>query len=168
MTNALNKVEAKAFEDPETGLIHEIYPVEDGKKVSFNLDGAPFKFKNFILGMSRQEETLTALFIHVPVMTSEELLQIGDLEYINLPMPKEELEKISDVMVRFDMKQEALDQFVNPQFANVKDLKQFLDIKDDIGGNVIIDFYYYNVSHIENPYEKIINFQPSLTGGDED
>lgn len=154
--SSLNKIEAKAYQDPESGLIFELYPIDDGGKVMFNLDGSPYKFKNFVLGMSRNENSLQSLFLHVPIMTSEDLIKIGELDYIDLPYPKEEIEALTDVLVRFEMKKEAIDKFLTPKFGSVKDLKQFLDLKDDVGGSVVLDFYYYTIASIENPFQHLI------------
>jgi len=150
--SSLNKVEAKAFQDPNSGLIYEIYPIDDGKKVMFNLDGSPFKFKSFILVTKRLENTIQEIFLHIPFLSGEELVKIG--AQVQLNQPAEQIAEMGELTVRLDLKKEPIEKFLNPKFSSVNDLKAFLDIKDDIGGSVILDFYYYNLTSIENPFEK--------------
>lgn len=154
------KVNAKAFQDPESGIIYEIYPIENGKQVMFNLDGMPFKFDQFILLTSRMGDALSSVTIHVPKISSQNLQKIT--EFLPLPeMLNVNVEEEEDLTVRFEIKPEAIEKFITPVFKNVTDLKSFLDIKDDIGGSVILDFYYYVISNIEVPYLNLIK-KPSM------
>jgi len=149
------KVNAKAFQDPESGLIYEIYPIENGKQVMFNLDGVPFKFDQFVLLTSRMGDAISSVSIYVQSLSSQNLEKIT--EFLALPeVLNVNIEEEENLTVRFDIKQEAIDKFINPVFKNISDLKGFLDIKDDIGGSVVLDFYYYIISNIEVPYLNLI------------
>ena len=146
----MENVEAKAYLDEETNDIYELYTIFDGNKVAFNLDGIPFKFENFILVMVRQEETIKTLVIHIPALSQEGLKQLNT--YLELPteIDRNDIEEMGDsLVVRFELKEEAITKFINPKFSTIRNLKQFFMMRDDLGGSVILDFYYYNISLIE-------------------
>jgi hypothetical protein len=155
----LSEIKPKAFQDPESGVIYEIYPIVEGKKITFNLDGVPFKFKNFLFITTRLEENaLTGCFIHAPKVEAEGILKIN--ETLEFPEPAEEGEPITkdmvmelgEVDIRFQIKEEAITKFINPKFANIKNVKQIFALRDDIGGSVILDFYYYTIIMLTPPF----------------
>lgn len=144
----MQNVDAKAFLDEESGDIYEIYTIYDGENVVFNLDGVPFKFDNLILITCRNDETIKAVIIHIPKLSQEGLLKIGT--FLELPLDKYEIEEMGEeLVVRLEMKEEAINKFINPKFPMVRNLKQFFMIRDDVGGSVVLDFYYYTLPLIE-------------------
>ncbi|MFN8578299.1 MAG: hypothetical protein U0354_15785 [Candidatus Sericytochromatia bacterium] len=144
----MNNIDVKAFLDPETNDIHEIYTIFDGKNVTFNLNGAPFKFENFILVTTRQKDVLSSIFIHIPRLSQEGLEKIST--FLELPVDKYDLKEMGEeLVVRLEMKEEAITKFINPKFNTIRNLKQFFMMRDDVGGSVILDFFYYTITNVE-------------------
>jgi hypothetical protein len=144
----MENIETKAFLDQETGDVYEIYTVFDGKKVAFNLDGVPFKFENFLLVTIRKEDTISSVFLHIPRLSQEGLDKLST--YLELPMDKYDIREMGDeVVVRIELKEEAINKFINPKFNTVRTVKQFFMLRDDVGGSVLLDFFYYTITSIE-------------------
>lgn len=154
--NVLDRVDGKSYKNLETNEIYELYPIFDATKIVFNLDGIPFKFDKFLLVTIRNENTITSVIIQATSLDINSLYKIS--ETLTLPISKSEIEDMGEVLnVRFEMKEDAINKFVNPKFNSIRNLKQFFMIRDDIGANVILDFYYYNITAIEPPYVEIEN-----------
>jgi hypothetical protein len=155
----LAEITPKAFQDPETGVIFEMYPIIDGSKITLNLDGMPFKFKNFLFITTRVEENaLTGAFIHAPKVTAEDVLKLNETMEFPVPgedtpaMTKEQVIELAEVDLRLEISEEAITKFINPKFANINNVKQLFAVRDDIGGSVVLDFYYYKIILLEPPY----------------
>lgn len=152
--SGLDNVQGRSYQNTETNEIYEIYPIPDGSKIAFNLDGIPFKFDKFLLVTTRLENTISSVFIQAPSLRIDSLYKIS--ESIKLPMEKYEIEEMGEILnVRFELKEEAINKFVNPKFPTINSLKQFFMLRDDIGANVIPDFYYYDITMIEPPYIQV-------------
>jgi len=156
---SLAELVPKAFQDPETGVIYEIYQIIDGKKITLNFDGMPFKFKNFLFITTRVEENaLTGCFIHAPKVQSEDILKLNE----QLPFPatgedgesmsKDQVMELGELDIRLQIKEDAIVKFINPKFSTVKNIKQLFSLRDDIGGSVVLDFFYYDIILLTPPF----------------
>ncbi|MBC7473631.1 MAG: hypothetical protein H7263_05020 [Candidatus Sericytochromatia bacterium] len=160
--NNSDEIDPKAFLDPTNNFIYEIYPIITGKDYTFNLDGIPFRFDRFLLITVREELVVQNLFIQIPRLNSQNILEISsmtDLAYKDEDdrFTKEEVKEMDEMTVRLELKQDAIDKFLNPKFPMFRSIKNLFDLRDDVGGSVVLDFYYYNMILIEDPYIEVEN-----------
>jgi len=148
------EIRPKAYQDPETLLIYEIYPIENAKQISFNLNGELFKFEHFLFILTRTEDLISKIFIQVPKISFENLSKIA--KYLKIPSIKESWENNENLTIRLELKKEAIEKFINSNFSSIKTLKNLFELKDEMNGSILFDFYYYDVVYAEEVYLPLI------------
>jgi len=148
------EIRPKAYQDPESSQIYEVYPIDNAKLISFNLNGELFKFEQFLFILTRTENLISKIFIHVPKISFDNLSKIA--KYLTLPPLKESLANNDELTIRLELKQEAIEKFINPNITSMKNLKNLFELKDDMNGSILLDFYYYDVIYAEEVYLPLI------------
>lgn len=127
-----------------------------GKKYIFNLDGEPFSFDN--------DFSITLEFTSMGCMVSANIIATGQppekVIALNasgqLSLPKTcaiSLEALrahtGKVSLRMPLQETALSRWVNPYLSiMVPGYQSFMQLKDNVGGSVILDLFYYTIDSI--------------------
>eukprot|EP00899_Mesostigma_viride_P025399 jgi/Mesvir1/6043/Mv00780-RA.1 len=154
------------FADGSSHLVFSFW----GQQIMFNLDGEPFKFyPYFDMGMlvGGSPPRLQELYLEARDCPAPLLLRLCGCSLLAFdPLVTEQLQRWLGptghgevARLRLDLKPAAISKFINPQWDKLASVVQLLDLKDDVGGNVALDFYYYTVAKVDYrwapPYQPV-------------
>jgi len=120
-------------------------------KMTFNLDGQAFQWENdfeVILEFDKVGET-NWLKMVAPNQPGRLWKLVAASGQAALPETNPTFRDDDRLDIHFQMNNVGLKNFVNPYLQNMgMDIQAFIAISDDIGGSVVLDFFYYSVEKV--------------------
>ncbi|EGC38884.1 hypothetical protein DICPUDRAFT_53058 [Dictyostelium purpureum] len=123
-------------------------------KYLFNKDGVSFNFDNkfkLLLEFSKQQ-SIESIKIEALDQTPSIIHDLCNLLQIptNLKVSMEELENHNGTVSLFlTLQTKAIKKWINSYLSHaIPGLHSFLMIRDDVGGSIILDFYYYDIENL--------------------
>lgn len=138
-------------------IVHYYVLDSFARTVLFNLDGQGIAFPSFELVICFDPIALTFQWVHLVLRNIPKPLFDKLRQYVRNNVVREEhfdqfdhFITVGEVVLGLT-EHDAIRSFIDPCLP-VESMKEFLELRDDIGGSVILDFFYYSVVSV--------NFEP--------
>jgi hypothetical protein len=127
-----------------------------GKKYIFNLDGEPFSFDgDFVITL---EFASVGCMVKATIVANsqppDKVVALNASGQLSLPalsaITVDDLNShVGKVSLKMSLQETALSRWVNPYLAiMVPGYQSFMQLKDNVGGSVILDLFYYTIDSI--------------------